>query len=551
MAHSGSSAADEWKRVLDTLDQDPEQGFNLAHECCGRWSADRDRLALIMCRPDGSSQRHTYHDLFQQANRAADAFVAAGLGRGAKVGAILTRQVEAWITALGTWHAGLVYVPLFCGFGHDAIAQRFNAAEVDAVVVDRRWRHVLEAARPSLRRDIQVFTVAGAEGEGLLDGDRDFWSELAAGHPVTAMVGTAADETAVVMFTSGTTSEPKGCVIPHAGVISLLPWLDHSVTADQNDVLFTTTDPGWSFGLLATGAAPMVRGVTRVMYTGDFDPAAWLDVMEREQVTCLTSVPTAYRRLVTVAGERGIPSSVRCAVSAGEPLDAETAARWRQLTEAPLRDGYGQTELGMVLADLAADGTGTVPGSLSGVLPGWEARLLGEDGEFIDGPGQGEIVLRRPPYQLTSGYANAGDLWESRLVRAEWFRTMDVVRLDEDGRWSFVGRNDDVIVTAGYNVGPGEIESVLTSHPSVLEAAAVAAPDAERGSVVRAVVVLAQGVTPSEDLTAELKDLVRREIGRHAYPRVVDYVPDLPKTVTGKIQRASLRERQPRPADAR
>lgn len=548
MGQSGNSVAGEWKRVLATLEQDPEQGFNLAHECCGRWSADSDRLALVMCDPDGGSQRHTYRDLFRQANRAADAFTAAGLGRGAKIGAILSRQVEAWIAALGAWHAGLVYVPLFCGFGPDAIAQRLNAAQVDTVVVDRRWRDVLAAARPLLRREIQVFTVTGPAGEGLLEGDRDFWAELGAGHPPTPMVATAADETAVVMFTSGTTSEPKGCVIPHAGLISLLPWFDHSVTAGEKDVLFTTTDPGWSFGLLSTGAAPMVRGVTRVMYTGDFDPVAWLDVMERERVTCLTSVPTAYRRLVTAG--RAIPASVRCAVSAGEPLDADTAAAWGQLSGAPLRDGYGQTELGMMLADLAADGGATVPGSLTSVVPGWEARLLGEDGEFIDGPGRGEIVFRRPPYQLTSGYANARDLWESRLVRGEWFRTMDVVRLDGHGRWWFVGRNDDVIVTAGYNVGPAEIESVLTAHPSVLEAAAVAAPDPKRGSVVRAVVVLSDGVLPSEALTAELQDLVRREVGRHAYPRIVDYVPELPKTVTGKIRRASLREPRARHTDA-
>ncbi|MDQ0381133.1 acyl-CoA synthetase [Amycolatopsis thermophila] len=530
----------EWERVLGTLAQDPERGFNLAHECCGRWAGDRDRLALVTRHPDGSAQRHTYRELFRLANRAADAFAAAGLGRGAKVGVILTRQVEAWIAALGTWHAGLVYVPLFCGFGHDAVAQRLNAAGVDAVVVDHRWRAVLEAARPLLRRDIQVFTVTGADGDGLLDGDRDFAAELEAGHPVTAMAATAADDTAVVMFTSGTSSEPKGCVIPHAGVIALLPWLDHSVTAGPDDVVFTTTDPGWSFGLLSTGAAPMVRGATRVMYTGDFDPGAWLDVIEQEGVTCLTSVPTAYRRLVTAG--RDIPASLRCAVSAGEPLDAATADRWRRLTEAPLRDGYGQTELGMVLADLASAESDPVPGSLSGAVPGWEARLLGEDGEFIDGPGRGEVVFRRPPYQLSSDYANAHELWESRVVHGEWFRTMDIVRRDEDGRWWFVGRNDDVIVTAGYNVGPGEIEAVLGSHPAVLEAAAVAAPDPQRGSVVRAVIVLADGVTPSAALTADLQDLVRREIGRHAYPRVVDYVPELPKTVTGKIRRASLRE---------
>lgn len=538
-----ATAADEWKRVVATLDQDPEVGFNLAHECCGRWAYDRERLALIVCEPSGISRRYTYFDLARFGERAASAFVAAGLRRGAKVAAILSRQVEAWITAVGTWRAGMVYVPLFCGFGPDAVAQRLNAADVDAVVVDARWRHVVEAARPLLKRDVVVLTVTGDGGQGAVVGDLGFWDELEAGHPSTPMVPTRADEAAIMMFTSGTTSEPKGCVIPHAGVISLLPWFDYSVAIDHHDVLFTTTDPGWSFGLLSTGATPMVRGITRVMYTGDFDPHAWLDVIEQEQVTCITSVPTAYRRIVVAARDRGIPSSVRCAVSAGEPLDAETATAWRRLTGASIRDGYGQTELGMMLADLAVDDAKLVPGSLSGVIPGWEPRLIGEDGEFIDGPGQGEIAFQRPPYQLTSTYANAENLWNSRWVQGDWFRTMDIVRRDENGRWWFVGRNDDVIVTAGYNVGPGEVESVLNSHESVLETAVVAASDPKRGSVVRAVIVLSDAVVPSDDLTAELQDLVRREIGRHAYPRIVEYVRELPKTVTGKIRRASLRQR--------
>jgi acetyl-CoA synthetase len=543
MGQPGSSGIGaEWKRVLATLAQDPGAGFNLTYECCERWASDRGRLALIVCHPGGTSQRYTYFDLARQAERASAAFAAAGLRRGAKVGAILSRQVEAWTAALGTWRSGLVYVPLFCGFGPDAVAQRLNAAAVDAVVVDARWRDVLEQARALLERDVQIFTVTGQDGEGLRPGDRDFQAELQAGHPAVPPADTEAEETAIVMFTSGTTSTPKGCLIPHAGVVALLPWFDHSVAADHGDVLFTTTDPGWSFGLVSTGAAPMVRGVTRVMYTGDFDADAWLDVIEREQVTCVTSVPTAYRRLVAAGRKRGIPASVRAAISAGEPLDADTAAGWRSLSAAPIRDGYGQTELGMVLGDLAADGTDTVPGSLSSVVPGWDVRLVGEDGEFVDPPGQGEIVVRRAPFQLTGVYANARSLWDSRWHKGEWFRTMDIARIDERGRWWFVGRNDDVIVTAGYNVGPGEIESVLTSHPSVLEAAAVSAPDPKRGSAVRAVIVLAEDAKATDALTAELQDLVRREIGRHAYPRIVDYAEELPKTATGKIRRAALRQ---------
>ncbi|MFI5613298.1 acyl-CoA synthetase [Amycolatopsis sp. NPDC051903] len=532
------NAAAEWRRVLGTLEQDPAEGFNLAYECCERWASDPGRVALIVRGPDGSSRRYAYTDLARHGERAANAFTARGLSRGARVAALLGRQVEAWIAAIGTWRAGLTYVPLFCGFGPEAVAQRLNSAGAEAVVVDARWRPALEAARAHLKRDVVVFTV----GASPLAGDHDFLAELEIDHPATPMAPTAAHDPAVVMFTSGTTSEPKGCVIPHSGVLALLPWFDHSVAAGPGDILFTTTDPAWSFGLMSTGAAPMVRGLTRVMYTGDFDANAWLDVIEQERVTCVTSVPTAYRRLVAAARERGVARSIRSAISAGEPLDAATADAWRQLTGAPIRDGYGQTDLGMMVANLAADDAHLAPGSLSAVVPGWEARLLTQTGEVISGPGQGEIVFRRPPFQLSATYANAPDLWRSRLVDGDWFRTMDVVRRDDAGRWHFVGRDDDVIVTAGYNVGPGEVEAVLTAHPSVLEAAAVAATDPNRGSVVRAVVVPAPGVVPTAGLTAALQDLVRREVGRHAYPRIVEYAEELPKTVTGKIRRSALRE---------
>ena len=343
------------------------------------------------------------------------------------------------------------------------------------------------------------------------------------------------------MFTSGTTSVPKGCIIPHSGFLSLLPWVDHSAALDHSSVLFTTTDPGWSYGLLTTGAAPMARGITRVIYTGDFDPQAWFDVIEAEQVTHVAAVPTAFRRLVAAGRRSGAPSCIRGAVCAGEPLDEDTARGWFELTGTQLRDGYGQTELGMVLADLAPDPPDLVPGSLSGVVPGWEAGLMDQSGQIIEGAGEGQLVVRRPRFQLTSTYTNAQDLWAARW-RDGWFQTHDVVRRDEGGRWWFVGRDDDVIVTAGYNVGPGEIEAVLVAHPAVADAAVVAARDDVRGgNAVRAVVVLEGGTAPSEALTKELQDAVRSGIGRHAYPRIVDYASEVPRTETGKLRRGVLR----------
>jgi acetyl-CoA synthetase len=538
------AGTDAWDRVVESLDHDPAEGLNMAHECCERWATDRGRLALSVRHADGSVERLTYFELAREAARASAVFADAGLRRGDRIAAVLGRQVEAWIAAFAAWRSGLVYVPLFAGFGGEALAQRMRAAEARTVIVDQECRGAVEDAIALLEWDVEVFTVAGARGGGVRRGDRSFWAEMERAEPDGPRVETAADETAVIMFTSGTTSVPKGCVIPHSGFLALLPWFDHSCALTEGDVLFTTTDPGWSFGLLSTGITAMARGLPRVMYSGPFDPRAWFEVIEAEQVTHVASVPTAFRSLVAAGRRFGIPACVTGATSAGEPLDAETVSGWTELTGgAPIRDGYGQTELGMLLANL--EGDEIVPGALASVVPGWTVRLLDEENREIEGPGRGAIVVRRRPFQLTADYVNAPDLWRARWIDGEWFRTGDIAERDSDGRWWFVGRDDDVIVTAGYNVGPAEIESVLLSHDAVAEAAVVAASDPSRGgSAVRAVLVLAEGRSPSDSLTKELQDAVRSGIGRHAYPRIVEYVDSLPKTETGKIRRAYLRQQR-------
>ena len=540
--NSAVSKDNEWERVIATLDQDPAEGLNLARECCDRWAGDPEHVALIVRHEDGGSERYTYQELSRESAKAASAFAQAGLQRGDKLAAVLTRQIEAWVAALGAWRLGLVYVPLFCGFGPEALAQRLNVADVDAVVVDARWRGVYETTRPLLDGDPQIFTVAAPDGTGVLSGDhrlpraRRPWG---GGRRDRADDGRRGRGAALHQWHH---QRAQGVRHPHGGLISLLPWLDHSCGMDRTDLLFTTTDPGWSYGLLSTGAAPMSRGITRVMYTGDFDAGVWLDLVEEEQITHVAAVPTAFRKLVACARERGSgPTCLRGATSAGEPLDAPTVRGWEKYMGSPIRDGYGQTELGMLLANLASDDE-IVPGALSSVVPGWDVRLIDSEGHDVEGPGQGQIVVRKPPFQLTTVYVNARQTWRERWVEGDWFETHDVARRDEHGRYWFVGRDDDVIVTAGYNVGPAEIEGALLKHPAVSEVAVVASPDLKRGgNAVRAVIVVADGVEPSDELTAELQDVVRTGIGRHAYPRIVDYVESIPKTETGKLRRAHLR----------
>ncbi len=320
-------------------------------------------------------------------------------------------------------------------------------------------------------------------------------------------------------------------------ILTIQPFIRHTWAFTPDDMFFTGAAPGWSYGLYTTGAGPMSLGIPRVVYSGDFDPAAWLRIFDEEQVTYIAAAPSALRRLVPLAQRRGISSSIRGATSAGEPLDAPLAQAWMELTGSMIQDGYGQSESAMVLANLADPKKPDMPGALT-VVPGFDIALV--DSEGIEQESQGVLALRNPEYQGATGYLNRDDLWKARW-RGDLFLTGDVVRRDDDGRYCFVGRDDDLIVTSGYNVGPSEVESLILAHPGVAEVAVVAAPDPARGSVVRAVIVL-NGTVDRQQVANEVTVNVRDNLGRHAYPKIIDYVEELPRTDSGKIKRNELRQ---------
>lgn len=539
MALEGRSTSEVWRQITESLTQDPERGLNTFQESCGRWASDRSKLALVIRHPDGASERWTYYELAREAARASRMFAQAGLRPGDRVAAVLTRQIEAWVCALAAWRSGLVYVPLFVGFGGDALAARLGTSRARAVVTDYRWRSAVEDAQNRLNHDIDVITVGGPRGEGIRRGDRSFWAEMERCDADGPTAETSRDTPATLMFTSGTTSEPKACIIPHSGFVALLPFVRHVFGIDHRDLLFATSDPGWSYGLYTTGCAPMSMGIPRLIYTGDFDPKTWLRVMEEEQVTFAAGAPTAFRKLLATARRTGFPSSLRGASTAGEPLDPETTQTWHELSGTDLRDGYGLTEVGMVLGDLADPEVSTDPGALAAAVPGFDVALVDEHGQPTTAK-EGRIAIRRPAFQLSIGYDNAPEAWDKRWT-GDWYVTDDIAHRTDNGNWRFEGRADDVIVTSGYNVGPVEVESILLENPAVAEAAVVAAPDPDRGSVIRAVLVRADGAPAPDVLVPQLQEAVRQRLGRHAYPRIVEFVESLPRTATGKLRRTELR----------
>lgn len=529
-----------WAGIESRLDRDPfGDDFNTTHETCTRYAADRARLALTIRHEDGSSDRWTYHELDRQAAKAARVFEQAGLRPGDRVAGLLSRQVESWITALAAWRSGLVYVPLFGGFGAEPIASRVNVARARAVVVDPRYRGTLATAQGLFDLDTTIFVTGHAPAQAE-PGDRSFWAELDGAAADGPLVRTSLGDTATLLFTSGTSGTPKACAMTHAAFLSVMPYAVSVLGLDRGGVVFSTSDPAWAFGLYTTGAAVMALGIPRVMYSGAFVPEAWHRVVRDENVTVVTTAPAALQRWTATYVRDGVPPSLRVVAAAGEPLTEAVAGAWASTGAPAVRNGYGLSEVGMLLGD-THDGEGTPsPGLMSSAIPGFDVFLADRDGEPVDAGEPGLIAVRRPRHQMSRAYENAPALWADRW-RGDVFVTEDRAVRHENGHWQVLGRDDDIIVASGHNISPVEVENALLQHPGVAEAAAVAHAHTDYGNVVRAVVVRAESEQDPDLVTAELKKAVARQVGRYAAPKVIDFVAELPRTEVGKLRRSALR----------
>lgn len=528
-----------WAAIESRLDCNPfGDDFNTAHEACTRYANVPGRLALTIRHEDGSADRWTYRQLDRESARAASVFARAGLRPGDRVAGLLSRQVESWITALAAWRSGLVYVPLFGGFGAEPIAFRVNVAGARAVVVDPKYRDTLAHAQTKFDRDATVF-VTGNNSQ-CQPGDKSFWSELDDAAADAAAVPTRLDDTATLLFTSGTSGTPKACAMTHGAFLSVMPYALSVLGLDRGGVVFSTSDPAWAFGLYTTGAAVMALGVPRVMYSGAFVPEAWQRVIREENATVVTTAPAALRRWTQTCAREGTPASLRVVAAAGEPLTEAVASAWAATGAPAVRNGYGLSEIVMLLGDTDEAGAAPPAATIAATIPGFDVFLANRDGDPVDPGEPGLIAVRRPRHQMSRTYENAPALWAQRW-RGEVFLTEDLAVRDEDGRWQVLGRDDDMIIASGHNISPVEVENALLQHPDVAEAAAVAHSHAQYGNVLRAVVVRTEVERDAAAVSDELRSLVTQHVGRYAAPRVVDFVAELPRTEVGKLRRAALR----------
>ena len=471
-------------------------------------AADPSRLALVAIGRDGDRRAISFGEVADRSARLAGALAARGVAAGDVVMTVVGNRPEWAYAMLGCWRMGAVAQPC---------AEQLRPADIRA-----RMESVGPAAVVADARDLDLVAASGFDGPVLAVPDEGLFE-----HDPVPAGDFAPDHPALIVFTSGTAGEPTPIRHGHGYLAGQSVQAEHWYGARPGDLCWCTAASGWSLSARNAFVAAWLRGAAALLHDARFDPDERLELVERERVSVLCMSPTEYRAIAKRAELRGLPD-LRHACAAGEPLNPEVVRAWEEGAGVQVHDGYGQTETGHLTG--MPIGPPVRPGSMGKPLPGFRAWI--DDGElvvdpstvptfFIDGPRDGP------------------------------WRTGDRVGEDEDGYLWFEGRTDDVIISAGYRIGPFEVESALVSHPAVAEAAAVAAPDEVRGQVVRAVVVLRDGHAPSSALAEELQEHVKSETAPYKYPRVVDFATELPKTPSGKIKRAELRAQPSGSSEAR
>jgi acetyl-CoA synthetase/medium-chain acyl-CoA synthetase len=531
------SALDAWKRRRDAFRWETPDRFNFGTDVVERFAREPARPALLWRGADGAERRLSYAEVASKANRFAHLLRSLGVRPGDPVIVMLPKLPEWQIALVGALEAGCLVIPSSTSLRPKDIEYRVNHSGSVALVTTPESAAAVDEVRaktPTLAHRL------------LLGGARDGWFGLDAAlaaqpDDAGARHATRASDPALVYYTSGTTGPPKAVLHAHAYTWSQRYTAEFWLGLRGDDRLWTTSDTGWAKAAYSVLFGPWSVGAEVFMYGGRFEPRRELELLEEAAPNVFCAPPTEYRLLVKedkLASLR-VPRLREC-VSAGEPLNPEVIRAWQEHTGLTIRDGYGQTESILLIGNFP--GNPVRPGSMGLPMPGHELAVIDEGGRVLPAGAVGDVALRGAPPSLFREYWK-DEAATQRTRRGDWYVTGDRAFVDADGYFWFVGRADDVIISAGYRIGPFEVESALIEHPDVLEAAAVAAPDADRGSIVKAFVVLRPGVRGDDALVRRLQDHVKTVTAPYKYPRQIEFVSELPKTVSGKIRRVELRDR--------
>ena len=529
--------------VLNLFQLHCPDNFNFAYDVIDRFAQiEPDRRAMIWANTEGAERRFTFRDMSLASNRAANLFRAHGVKHGDRVLLVLKRHYEFWISILALHKLGAVAIPATNLLTKKDVEYRIQAAGISAAVCTATCEiaEYVDEAERELGCHLQA--------KFICRGQRDGWLDLAEGMEASSdrleRVDTKVSDGMLLYFTSGTTGNPKMVLHSHRYALYHIPTARYWHCVDPKGIHLTVAETGWGKAAWGKLYGQWFTGTCLFVYDFDkFVPADLLAMIHKYQLTTFCAPPTIFRFLIKEGMDKEALASLKYVTTAGEALNDEVYNRFKEVTGLDLMEGFGQTESALLIGNLR--GMKPRPGSMGKPSPLYNVDIVDEDCRSVEPGVVGEIVVRPPKEGHFTGLFEGYYLDDERTAAA-WengvYHTGDTAYQDEDGYYWYVGRTDDVIKASGYRIGPFEVESVLMEHPAVLEVAVTGAPDPIRGQVVKATIVLTSQYQPSEELKKELQNHVKRTTAPYKYPRIIEFVPELPKTISGKIRRVELRQ---------
>ncbi len=533
---------------IDTLEQqvlngDRIRGLNAYVECCGRYahpdkrSDKSNKIALVHEDLHGTITRLSYAQLNDMSGKMANLLLSLGVRKGDRVATMLSRTPALLIVILGAWRIGAVYQPLFTAFGFEAIEYRLDKAETKVVFTD-----IANRDKFATLKTLPKMLLVSTEDEAKQYGDLHFDSQMNTQSSDCPPVMLSGDAPFLQMFTSGTVGKSKGVAIPLNALTAFYLYMRYAVGLEPEDNFWNMADPGWAYGLYYAITGPLLLGATTHFNEAGFNAQQTLDFIKNHKITNLASSPTAFRMMKSSGifdnKTQELPLLQRIS-SAGEPLNTEVVTWVADNLGCKILDHYGQTETGMSCCCHHSLAHEQPIGSMGKPLPGYHLVVLDDQHTEVPNGNAGQLAVdtSRSPSFFFQGYT-----WQEKdPYHGNYYLTGDVVEKHDDGTFWFSGRDDDIITTSGYRVGPTDVENTVLEHDAVAESAAIGIPDEVRGHIIKSYVVLKPNITGSDQLAKEIQELVHKRLSAHAYPREIEFIASLPKTPSGKIQRFMLR----------
>ncbi|SDQ98552.1 acetyl-CoA synthetase [Chryseobacterium soldanellicola] len=524
--------------IKKTFNGDFDNFINAGIECCDRHCNDQ-KIAIYHYSAAGSKSVITYKKLMEESSKVANFLLSQGIGAGDVIACMLPRIPELVFIMVGAWKVGAVYQALFAAFGPKAIQHRIESSDAKMLFTDSNNSTKLT----DLALKTKICVVTNGDNDQIFSGYLNYRDEISKMEGFFKPVERRGSDAFLMLSTSGTTGLPKAIDIPLSAMASIKVYMEFGIDLRKNDIFWNLADPGWAYGLYYSVTGPLLLGNSFILSEASFSAEETFRIISECKVSNLAGSPTAFRLLMNAVKEKYVNisnNSLRIISSAGEALTKDVIMWYNNTMDVNIFDHYGQSETGMIINNHHALDHKKIDGSMGVEMPGYKVVILDDNYQPVSPnvPGNLAVDISKSPLFWFKGYSRS----ETESLKGIYYLTGDSAEQDEDGLLTYIGRIDDVITSSGYRIGPFDVESVILEHSSVAEAAVIGKPDNERTEIVKAFIVLKHDFKSSEELKIEISTFVKKRLAAHAYPREIEFVPKLPKTPSGKIQRFILRQ---------